>query len=216
MKTIPERDLAVAAAALDAGRIVIVPTARWYMICADATNPTACQTIFTTKHRPTSKSMVYIAPTAARALATFQLNAAALALADEFWPGDLALLLPWRPDTTPLTAVGCEHALVTVAPGVLGRIAAAAARPIAATTVNISGPITAPGPAITAKQAADFVHTTGIDVAYLIDGGTSPLANHLTIVDCTQPAPRTVRPGVIHQRAVDATLQTVTDDQAAT
>ncbi|GAB7180435.1 hypothetical protein ATKI12_0266 [Kitasatospora sp. Ki12] len=209
MRPIPPEQLNAAARALEAGELVIVPTERWYMICADATNRAACNSIFDGKQRPRAKSLVLVTPSLEACEKQFVIHPEARQLADAFWPGDLAMLLPWQS-----AEIGARHpavgspALTTNSAGPLGALAAVAGTPVAATTVNISGDaaVDAPGPAITVGEVQGFLDSTGVKASVILDGGVSPAANHLTIVDCSTPAARLVRAGVVHERAISAVL----------
>lgn len=209
MRVIMPSDLDLAVEAIEAGELVAAPTRRWYMVCADATNSAACSRVFTGKQRPTTKSLAFVVPSIYAARDLFVMSSEARQLAAALWPGDLALVLPWREPSQGErhAAVGTPHALVISDPGVLGELANRSRAPIAATTLSISGANTAgPGPAITTAEVHRFTQTTGLDVAYCIEGGISPLAHHLTIVDCTAPRAKLVRSGVVHERAVEAAL----------
>ncbi|MER5348929.1 Sua5/YciO/YrdC/YwlC family protein [Kitasatospora sp. NPDC002551] len=209
MRPIPAEQLDAAARALEAGELVIVPTERWYMICADATNLATCNSIFDGKQRPRTKSLVLVLPSLEECEKQFVIHPEAKRLADAFWPGNLAILLPWQS-----TEVGEQHpavgapALTTISSGPLGALAAAARTPVAATTVNISGDagVDAPGPAITVGEVQDFLDANDVKAAVILDGGVSPAANHLTIVDCSTPVARLIRAGLIHERAISAVL----------
>lgn len=209
MRIVRPSELDSAARAIEAGELVIVPTARWYMICADASNADASGSIFTGKRRPSGKSLAYVAPSLAVCEQHFQLGAEARKLAEMFWPGDLALLLPWRnpEDAARHAAVG-SPALATIAPGVLGELAARAKVPIAATTANISGDAGPDdlGPAVTLEEVHAFLAASGLTVSTIVDGGVCPAANHMTIVDCFTSEAKLVRTGLVHQRAVTAAL----------
>lgn len=143
MHTFHPDELDAATRAIETGELVVVPTSRWYMVCADAGNAEACRAIFKAKRRPHGKSLAYIAPSLEVCEQHFQLGSEARKLAQQFWPGDLALLLPWRhpEEAAQHTAVG-SPGLTTVASGVLGELAARTAVPVAATTANISGDAT--------------------------------------------------------------------------
>ncbi|MEU4347166.1 Sua5/YciO/YrdC/YwlC family protein [Streptomyces sp. NPDC023838] len=209
MRTIHPGELDTAARAIEAGELVIVPTNRWYMICADASNADASGSIFKGKRRPSGKSLAYVVPSLAVCEQRFQLGAEAWKLAQQFWPGDLALLLPWRDpdDAARHSAVG-SPALTTMAPGVLGELAARAKVPVAATTANISGDAGPDdrGPAVTLAEVHAFLAASGLAVSVIVDGGVCPAANHMTIVDCFTPEAKLVRTGLVHQRAVTAAL----------
>jgi L-threonylcarbamoyladenylate synthase len=210
MQVVPASELTKAVAAIEAGQLVIVPTSRWYMICANALDGRACQSIFDAKRRPTSKAMLLVVPRLDAATTLFDLPSAAVRLADAFWPGDLAMTLRWRDPTTGgrFWPVGDQQALVTCAPGILGDLVARARVPVAATSVNVSGETATDGssPAITVSEVEQFVRTSGVEVALCIDGGTCPAANHLTVVDSTSDEVRLTRPGLVHARAVSAVL----------
>ncbi|MFD7444001.1 L-threonylcarbamoyladenylate synthase [Streptomyces sp. NPDC059909] len=209
MRVVRPQDLDLAVRALEAGELVIVPTRRWYMICADASNEQACDSIFKGKRRPSGKSLAYVAPSLAACDEHFHLGADARTLASMFWPGDLALLLPWRsPEGAARHAAVGSPALTTVAPGVLGELASAAKVPVAATTANISGDAGPDdlGPAVTVNEVHAFLAASGLTASVIVDGGVCPAANHMTIVDCFTPQARLVRTGLVHQRSVSAAL----------
>lgn len=209
MRSIPLDQIHEAARAIETGGLVIVPTRRWYMICADATNEAACRSIFHAKQRPLSKSLVLVSPSADHFERHFVVHHEARKLMEAFWPGDLALLLPWRDEQTSAQymAVGAP-ALVTRSSDTLGKLAEVAAVPVAATTVNVSGDahVDASGPSITIDEVQDFLKLTDVPVSVVLDGGVCPAANHLAIVDCVTPEARLVRAGLVHQRALSAAL----------
>lgn len=209
MKLITAGELDSAAEAVEAGELVIVPTRRWYMICANANDADACQRIFTGKKRPASKPLAFVVPTAGIAHELFALSPRAQTLIAAFWPGDLAIITPWRDPAVGQrhAAVGTPHALITNDPGILGELATKSQVPIATTTANISGdPQTGPGPAITVDEVGDFLEASRMKVALCVDGGVCPAANHLTIVDDTDKETPVIRTGLVHERAIAAAL----------
>lgn len=212
MRIIPPEDLDLVVQALEAGELVVVPTSRWYMICANARDRRICDQIFTGKRRPQSKSLAYVLPDLSIANRLFVMTSAAHRLASAFWPGELAMILRWRDRSWGRRhdAVGSPNALVTLDSGILGELARRSQVPIAATTASISGQTDtdAAGPAITTLEVGEFVTESGLSVAYCIDGGICPLAHHLTIVDCTTSDAVLLRPGVLHERAIRAALAT--------
>jgi L-threonylcarbamoyladenylate synthase len=209
MHVTPPTQLEPAVSAIKDGQLVIVPTRRWYMVCADAGNTESCRSIFEGKRRPAGKSLVFVAPSDTDYTDLFAFNDDAFKLAAAFWPGDLALLLPWRnpQQAARYPAVG-SPALTTRADGILGHLAAAAGIPLAATTANISGDAGPDdrGPAISLAEVEEFLTDSGLDVPVVIDGGICPAANHMTIIDCSQDKASLVRAGTVHERAVAAAL----------
>lgn len=212
MKLITVDDLDDAVQAVENGKLVILPTRRWYMICANARDSRACDRIFAAKGRAKSKSLAFVLPHRAATEDCFHMAPYAEQLATAFWPGDLGMILPWRNQELGYAhaSVGVPNALVMMDPGPLGELARRSKVPIAATTANVSDPsnTAAVGPAITAAEVQQFVAEAAVDAAYCVDGGVSPLAQHLTIVDCTGTAPMLIRAGVIHERAVQAAITT--------
>ena len=209
MRVIGPEAIETAAEAIEAGGLVVVPTSRWYMVCADASNEQACDKIIKGKRRPSGKPLVYVAASPDSCQDHFAVSQEAKCLAAALWPGDLAMLLPWKAPEEAVrnTAVG-SPALVTVAPGVLGKLASTVGVPLAGTTANISGDggPNDPGPAITVDQVRSFLTDSGLAVDFVVDGGVCPAANHMTIVDCSTQKATLVRAGLVHERAVSAVL----------
>src|SRR5882762_5318148 len=95
----PADAAAVAAAAqvLAAGGLVAFPTETVYGLGADAGNGVAVARLYEAKGRPAFNPLISHVPdvTAARRLGHF--DAAAVRLAERFWPGPLTLVLPKAP-----------------------------------------------------------------------------------------------------------------------
>lgn len=209
-----------AAAILAAGGLIAVPTPRWYMLCASADNPAACEAIFTAKQRPAGKPLLLAIGDRADAERLFRINDVGRALIEHLWPEELALLLPWRDAAARARypMIG-DPALVQCPDGLLGTVTRRAG-PIAAASLSVSPPAAADDdwPALTPGQAEAFISAAGASVAAIIDGGICPHAHHLTIVDCTTDATgtrnaetdpgvaRIVREGTVHRRAITAAL----------
>jgi L-threonylcarbamoyladenylate synthase len=210
MKIVTSDDIGVAAAAVDAGDLVVVPTQRWYMLCGRADSEAVAARIFGAKHRATERTLLHVARSPAEARTAFVLNDEARLLADAFWPGDLALVLRWRDAAAGerMTAVGDTEVLVTCASGSLGELARLCAAPLAATSANISPHEDSVGtfPAITVAQVASFAHRSGADLAVVVDGGACPSPQDMTIVACTSDRSVMRRPGLVSQRSIEAVL----------
>lgn len=193
---------------LAAGQVVAVPTPRWYMLCARASDPAATDAVFRAKQRPHTKPLLLLLDSPATATGLFDLSGDARLLAAALWPGDLALRLPWKPGAKTVAAVG-SPALAGCPDGILGRLVALAGEPLAAAVCSISTPAAGERdhPALTAAQVATFERTTGAGIAAVVDGGICPHGRHMTIVDCPAGAPALLeREGTVHARAVEAAL----------
>lgn len=201
--------VAECAAAVDAGGIVVLPTRRWYMLCADSTNGGACERIFEAKGRRRSKSLALVMPSTAAVAERFILSSPARRLAECLWPGDLALLLPWAPvGRGGPWWLGTATAMVTRDPWLLGELAASTRNPPAVAVVSRSDADDPAErqPALTPAEVERFIARSAIPVATVVDGGVCPLGQGLTVVDCSSSTPQIVREGAVHPRAINAVL----------
>lgn len=202
--------LDAATAIIDAGGIVAVPTRRWYMLCADSADEHACRAIFAGKGRSTAKPLALVLPTDAAAADRFVLSTAARRLAERLWPGDLALLLPWRhPDDAGRHPwLGAGTPMVTRDPGLLGALSRRVRNPIATAVVSRSDGRTPQerAPALSPAAVLAFAEAHDAPLDLLVAGGVCPLGVGLTVVDCTAE-PTVVRAGAVHERAVEAALR---------
>lgn len=135
-----------AAAVLEEGGLVAIPTETVYGLGADALNPEAVAHVFEVKQRPSFDPLICHFPHA-QAVWEYtevpkELQALVESLAHEFWPGPMTLVLPRKdmvPDivTSGLPTVACR---VTSHEAMRG-IARALGRPIAAPSANRFGHI---------------------------------------------------------------------------
>ncbi|MFI5804446.1 Sua5/YciO/YrdC/YwlC family protein [Streptomyces sp. NPDC051561] len=200
--------LSVAAEHLRAGRMLALPTSRWYMLCARAADPAATAAVFHAKKRPVDKPLLLLLDSPDNAARHFQLSDDARRLTSRLWPGDLALHLPWRPGAERIASVG-SPALVGCPDGLLGHLLALVGEPLAASVCSLSVPAATDNdhPALTAGQVAAFAQTTRAEITAVVDDGICPQGRHMTIVDCPAGHPaRLHREGTVHRRAVEAAL----------
>ncbi|MFN9455636.1 MAG: L-threonylcarbamoyladenylate synthase [Gemmatimonadota bacterium] len=181
-----------AAALLRAGQLVAFPTETVYGLGAHALDADAVRRIYEAKGRPPHNPViVHVADAdAARALVTRWPESAAR-LARAFWPGPLTLVLPKVaavPDvaTAGLPAVGVRVPAHPVALALLR----AAGIPVAAPSANRFTELSP-------TSAAHVERTLGERVPLILDGGPASVGIESTVVDCTGPRPRVLRPGVI-------------------
>ena len=184
-----------AAAVLARGAVVALPTDTVYGLAVDPTQPEAVERLFACKGRPADVPVpILVAGREQVALVSGQLEAAAQAMADRFWPGPLTLVVPRRlefnvdlggPDSARRT-VGVrrpDHPLVVALCELLG--------PLAVSSANRHG---AP-PATTATEVVGaFI---GLDQPEMIlDGGTCDGVPS-TVVECRGTASRCLREGAL-------------------
>ena len=84
------------AALLRSGRLVAFPTETVYGLGADATNDRAVAQIFAAKGRPRFNPLIVHVLDLGEAETCARFNSAARAIAGQYWPGPLTLVLPRR------------------------------------------------------------------------------------------------------------------------
>ncbi len=121
---------------------------------------------------------------------------AADAMAEQFWPGPLTLVLPGGEGKLPDSLRGAEGGIAvrwTSHRGTATLIAALDA-PITSTSANRPGERTPPGVAAVAEL---FPEEIAAGELLILDGGVLGNVPPSTLVDCTGPVPRLIRPGAI-------------------
>lgn len=127
------------------------------------------------------------------------LNANARALAREFWPGALTLVLPGGEGQVPDGMRGAEGGVAVrwTSHAALAAMIGAIGFPITSTSANRPGGATAPGVDGIATLFADAIVSRHLLV---LDGGVLGNVPPSTLVDCTGPVPLIVREGAIPRR----------------
>ena len=165
--TIPERDPGAAAERLLAGEVMILPTETVSGLCADATNEDAVARLYAAKGRPRDNPIAMLVPDAPTVLAHCPVadpvaRELVVRLA-EFWPGPLTILLPHADRFSRVLTAGSPFAGFRVPDHTSTLdILRATARPVAATSANLSGD---PSP----RSAGEAVRALTAN-AQLIDG----------------------------------------------
>src|SRR5512144_1458803 len=191
IEQISKSTLADAARRLRAGELVAFPTETVYGLGADATNEGAVARVFAVKARPRFNPLIVHVPNRVAAERLVRLDARALRLAERFWPGPLTLVLPRRDDAglSLLVSAGLDTVAVRVPDhSVALALLAAAGRPIAAPSANVSGRIS---PTTAAHVAADLDGR----VALILDGGACRVGLESTVVDLSGCGTALLRPG---------------------
>lgn len=181
--------IAEAAALLQAGQLVAMPTETVYGLAADATNPAAVAAIYAAKGRPAHNPLiVHVADVAMAKAWAAEWPDAAEALA-QLWPGPLTLVLPARPGLAPaVLAGGSTVGLRVPAHPVARALIAAARRPLAAPSAN-------PSNRLSPTLAQHVLDGLGDRIPLILDAGPCAVGLESTVVDpCSQPV-RILRPG---------------------
>jgi len=183
--------LAVAAASVLRGELVVLPTDTVYGIGADAFRPEAVASLLAAKGRGREAPPPVLVGSARTASALIDdLGPYGQALIDEFWPGGLTIVcrasrsLAWDLGETKGT-VAVRMPDHPVALELLARTG-----PMAVSSANLTGA----APAVTAEQARAQL---GDSVAVYLDGGQCADSTASTIVDLTAGMPRLLRSGAV-------------------
>ncbi|MEA4885036.1 MAG: L-threonylcarbamoyladenylate synthase [Clostridia bacterium] len=185
-----EARLADAADIIRRGGLVAFPTETVYGLGANALDGRAVARIFVAKGRPQDNPLiVHIAEIEAVHSVAESVPASAWALAREFWPGPLTMVLPRGKLVPEQVSAG----LATVAVRMPSHPAAAAlirasGLPIAAPSANISG---RPSPTSADHVWADLAGR----VEMLVDAGPAGIGVESTVIDMTVWPPLILRPG---------------------
>jgi L-threonylcarbamoyladenylate synthase len=194
--------LAAAAEMLRKGGLVAFPTETVYGLGADATHARAVAEIYRAKGRPSFNPLIaHVADIAmARREGIFDVRASKLA--EAFWPGPLTLVLPLAAGASVcdlaragLPSLGLRMPDHPVAMDLL----AAAGRPIAAPSANLSGHVSPTAPA---HVLADL----GGRIDAVIDGGPCGIGVESTIVALFDGKATLLRPGGLSRAALEEVL----------
>lgn len=186
-----------AAAALQRGELLGLPTETVYGLAADADNDSAVAQIFTTKGRPANHPLiVHVADAQAITHYAKAVPLFAQQLIDAFWPGPLTLILPRLPHAAK-ASTGGQDSVGLRCPS----------HPVAHAVLRACQVLTPPVWGVSAPSANKFgrvspttaqhVATEFGDDLLVLDGGACEVGIESTIVDCTRGVPVLLRPGAI-------------------
>lgn len=188
-----------AAEHLMAGGLVAFPTETVYGLGANAEDPTAVDKIYLTKGRPKDHPLIiHIAHSSdAKHFAT-EIPEYAHALMRDYWPGPMTLILRRSGNagdfvTGKQDTVGLRIPDHPVALALLLAFRKAGGNGLAAPSANRYGSVSPTTANAVVAELGDFLEANDI----VLDGGSSQVGVESTIIDCTQDAPRILRPGAI-------------------
>lgn len=191
-----------AARILRAGGLVAFPTETVYGLGADATNGRAVAGIFAAKGRPRFNPLIVHVQNQAEAEHHAIFCDVARALARQFWPGALTLVLPRSANSSLSDLVSAGLPTVALrAPShpVAARLLRNADRPIAAPSANLSGSVSA----TTAQHVAEALEEK-LDL--ILDGGPASLGLESTVIGFEEGKPVLLRPGAIARADIEAII----------
>ena len=206
--------IADAAANLVAGNLVAFPTETVYGLGADACNAGAVARIYSVKDRPVDHPLiVHVASTEALGEWASDVPEYAIALARDFWPGPMTLIVKRSALAADFVTggqdtVGLRVPAHPVALGLLKAFARVGGKGVAAPSANRFGNISPTSVQAVNKELSKYLaHTDQI-----LDGGSCDIGVESTIIDCTRDAPKILRPGAIVQEMIEHTTGLVVLD----
>lgn len=186
--------IARAAAILRDGGLVAVPTETVYGLAARADSAAAVAKIYAAKGRPDFNPLIVHVRDVEQAQRYARLGERALALADEFWPGPLTLVLPLRAECSLADAVTAglpTVALRVPAHQVMQSVLKQAQLPLAAPSANRSGTVSPTSP-------EHVLATLSERIEAVLDGGPCEDGVESTIVALREDGSwQLLRPGPI-------------------
>jgi L-threonylcarbamoyladenylate synthase len=192
-------EIARAAAALKQGWLVAFPTETVYGLGADAENPAAVARIYSTKGRPADHPLI-VHVSSSKALTSWARDIPEYAhkLAEDFWPGPMTLILT-RSDragdfvTGGQDTVGLRVPDDTTALALLAEFEKQGGTGVAAPSANRFGKVSPTTAQAVREELSAYMDPQDM----ILEGGQSDVGIESTIIDCTGPAPRILRPGAI-------------------
>ena len=197
--------LAKAAQLLINGSLIAFPTETVYGLGADAKNADAVARIYQVKGRPADHPLiVHIGGMEDMDLWAKDIPTYAIALARDFWPGPMTLVLNRNDNakdfiTGGQESVGLRVPAHAIALGLLAAFAKLGGAGIAAPSANRFGQVSP----TTAKAVEDEINEYLLPTDLILDGGQALVGVESTIIDCTQSAPVILRPGAITQQMIE-------------
>jgi L-threonylcarbamoyladenylate synthase len=196
-----EAAVAAAAHTLREGGLVAFPTETVYGLGADATNAAAIARLYQAKGRPAFNPLIAHVGDLAAAREIGRFDAAALRLAEAFWPGPLTLVLPKTDHcaVADLATAGLDTVAIRIpAHPVASDILRVFGRPVVAPSANLSGHVS---PTTAAHVRSDLEGR--IDL--IVDGGAVAVGVESTIVGIFDE-PMLLRPGGLPRADIERML----------
>jgi L-threonylcarbamoyladenylate synthase len=197
--------MGAAAANLLAGNLVAFPTETVYGLGADACNADAVARIYSVKGRPADHPLiVHVASMDALGDWAADVPAYAIALARDYWPGPMTLVVKRSALAADFITGGQDTVGVRVpnhpvALGLLEAFAKLGGKGVAAPSANRFGHVSP----TTAQAVSDELSAYLVEDDLILDGGACDVGVESTIIDCTGDAPMILRPGAITEEMIE-------------
>jgi len=194
--------LSRAAEKLRAGGLVAFPTETGYGLGADATNAQAVARIYQVTGRPSGHPViVHLADINQIDEWVADIPDYAIALAREFWPGPMTLILPRSAKVGDFITGGQESVGIRIPSNPLARqFLTIAGVGVAAPSANRFGAISPTSALAVHEEIGAFLNP---DTDVILDGGSSEVGVESTIIECLGSAPKILRPGAITREMIE-------------
>jgi len=195
--------IAEAAEMIRRGELVAFPTETVYGLGANALDGKAVAKIFAAKGRPSFNPVIAHGSELAMLRDHAEFDERALAVADQFWPGPLTLILPRKKNSTisELVTAGLETIAVRIpAHQVALDLIAAGRVPIAAPSANASGKLSP-------TTAAHVAESLGESVSLILAAGSTKFGLESSVLDLSGAKPTILRPGAVLAEDISETIE---------
>ena len=193
------------------GSLVVIPTETVYGLAASIEREGALRAIYQVKGRPSDNPLiVHIAEPSMATSVAREVPAAAQTLFERFWPGPLTVVLPKRPEVSPIVSGGLDTVALRCPSSLAAReIIRAAGVPLAAPSANRSG---RPSPTCADHLREELAGR----VPLIVDGGPCTVGVESTVLSLCGEKPRLLRPGAVTLAQLRELLGPVEVDEAVT
>jgi L-threonylcarbamoyladenylate synthase len=188
-----------AAAVLQAGGLVVLPTDTVYGLAAMPTNRDAVQRIFEVKGRNTNNPIALLLSDVEYLEQVAILPDSISPLVEEFWPGGITLILQKTEAVLPEVSAGPTVGVRIPGLSLARNLIRAAGGTLAVTSANRSGE---PAPFL----ASEVLEQLSGEIELVIDGGRCPGGVPSTVLDATVWPPAILRHGAVSETAIQKVL----------
>ena len=191
--------MVLAAQKLMDGHLVAFPTETVYGLGADATNEMAIAKIYAAKGRPADHPLiVHVHSMQAIDDWAYEVPAFAIALARDFWPGPMTLILNRSTLAQDFisggqNSIGIRVPDHVVALALLSAFHGLGGKGIAAPSANRFGHVSPTTAQAVKVELGSYLN----EQDQILDGGSCSVGVESTIIDCTGDVPKILRPGAI-------------------
>ncbi len=200
--TANDQSITEAADLLRAGRLVAIPTETVYGLAANACDGVAVAKIFAAKGRPQFNPLIIHTHSIDALREHVVFNEQAEAIAQQFWPGPLTMILPRAAQSTisDLASAGLPTLAVRVPDHAVARkVLEQAGVPVAAPSANTSGSVSPTAP-------HHVIDSLGDRIDMVLAAGPCRIGLESTVLDMSGDEPVILRAGAITAEDIESAL----------